>query len=103
MGPFVCVFAPTAIPPKKAPTAKLRHRANGEASGALPEMLFRFADLETASIDHFHEQVAQWLPRIIYAMVAADNLNPQKARILLMLALSQTSDIGDIRRMFTVY
>jgi type II secretory pathway component PulF len=43
----------------------------GEASGALPEMLFRFADLETASIDHFHEQVAQWLPRIIYAMVAA--------------------------------
>jgi len=36
-------------------------------------------------------------------MVAADNLNPQKARILLMLALSRTSDIGEIRRMFTVY
>jgi L-asparaginase len=36
-------------------------------------------------------------------MVAADNLNPQKARILLMLALGQTSDIGEIRRMFTVY
>jgi len=36
-------------------------------------------------------------------MVAADNLNPQKARILLMLALAQTSDIGEIRRMFTVY
>jgi L-asparaginase len=36
-------------------------------------------------------------------MVAADNLNPQKARILLMLALAQTSDIGAIRRMFTVY
>jgi L-asparaginase len=36
-------------------------------------------------------------------MVAADNLNPQKARILLMLALAQTRDIGEIRRMFTVY
>ena len=36
-------------------------------------------------------------------MVAADNLNPQKARILLMLALTRTSDIPEIRRMFTVY
>lgn len=36
-------------------------------------------------------------------MVAADNLNPQKARILLMLALTRTSDITEIRRMFTVY
>jgi L-asparaginase len=36
-------------------------------------------------------------------MVAADNLNPQKARILLMLALARTSDIAEIRRMFTVY
>jgi L-asparaginase len=36
-------------------------------------------------------------------MVAADNLNPQKARILLMLALTRTSDIIEIRRMFTVY
>jgi L-asparaginase len=36
-------------------------------------------------------------------MVAADNLNPRKARILLMLALTRTSDITEIRRMFTVY
>jgi L-asparaginase/Glu-tRNA(Gln) amidotransferase subunit D len=36
-------------------------------------------------------------------MVAADNLNPQKARILLMLALAQTRDIDEIRRMFTAY
>jgi L-asparaginase len=36
-------------------------------------------------------------------MVAADNLNPQKARILLMLALTRTSNITEIRRMFTVY
>jgi L-asparaginase len=36
-------------------------------------------------------------------MVAADNLNPQKARILLMLALTRTTDIIEMRRMFTVY
>lgn len=36
-------------------------------------------------------------------MVAADNLNPQKARILLMLALTRTSDVIEMRRMFTVY
>ena len=33
----------------------------------------------------------------------ADNLNPQKARILLMLALTRTSDPNEIRRMFTEY
>ena len=36
-------------------------------------------------------------------MVAADTLNPQKARILLMLALSKTSDLKEIRRMFAEY
>lgn len=33
----------------------------------------------------------------------ADNLNPQKARILLALALSVTRDLGEIERMFKVY
>ena len=32
--------------------------------------------------------------------VPGDNLNPQKARILLMLALTRTSDPQEIRRMF---
>jgi len=36
-------------------------------------------------------------------MIPADNLNPQKARILLMLALTRTSDPTEIRRMFTEY
>ena len=36
-------------------------------------------------------------------MVAADNLNPQKARILLMLALTRTREIGEIGRMFDAY
>ena len=36
-------------------------------------------------------------------MVAGDTLNPQKARILLMLALTRTRDINGIRRMFREY
>jgi L-asparaginase len=36
-------------------------------------------------------------------MVPADNLNPQKARILLMLALTRTRDLAEIRRMFAEY
>jgi L-asparaginase len=36
-------------------------------------------------------------------MVAADNLNPQKARVLAMLALTRSQDIGEIRRMFATY
>jgi len=36
-------------------------------------------------------------------IVAADNLSPQKARILLMLALATTNDIATIRRMFAEY
>jgi len=35
--------------------------------------------------------------------VVADNLNPQKARILLMLALTKTSDTRVIQRMFYTY
>jgi L-asparaginase len=36
-------------------------------------------------------------------MIPADNLNPQKARILLMLALTKTNDPTEIRRMFLEY
>jgi L-asparaginase/glutamin-(asparagin-)ase len=35
--------------------------------------------------------------------VVSDTLNPQKARILLMLALTKTSDSKDIQRMFYTY
>ena len=35
--------------------------------------------------------------------IPADTLNPQKARILLMLALTKTSDIKEIKRMFAKY
>jgi L-asparaginase type II len=33
----------------------------------------------------------------------ADTLNPQKSRILLMLALTRTNDLSEIRRMFSEY
>ena len=36
-------------------------------------------------------------------MIPADNLNPQKARILLMLALAKTRDLQEIRRIFSQY
>lgn len=35
--------------------------------------------------------------------INADNLTPQKARILLALALTRTSDPGEIKRMFATY
>jgi L-asparaginase type II len=37
------------------------------------------------------------------SMIPADTLNPQKARILLMLALTKTHDPKEIRRMFAEY
>ena len=46
------------------------------------------------------------IPRKEYdaeGMIPADNLNPQKARILLMLALTRTRDLKEILRMFTEY
>ena len=36
-------------------------------------------------------------------LIPADNLSPQKARILLMLALTKTSDVRELRRMFSEY
>ena len=36
-------------------------------------------------------------------MVAAEDLTPIKARILLMLALTKTDDAAAIQRMFTEY
>ena len=36
-------------------------------------------------------------------MIPGDNLNPQKARILLMLALTKTTDLHEIQRMFAEY
>ena len=39
----------------------------------------------------------------LLGMIPTDNLNPQKARILLMLALTKTRDPAEIARMFSQY
>lgn len=39
----------------------------------------------------------------VLGLIPADNLSPQKARILLMLALAKTSDFGEIARIFSQY
>jgi len=49
---------------------KLAFAHTGEQSGTLPEMLTRHAAIETEAIASFHEQLAAWLPRIVYALVA---------------------------------
>jgi general secretion pathway protein F len=41
----------------------------GEASGKLPEMLLRHTKAETESINGFLEQLAIWVPRVIYGLV----------------------------------
>ncbi len=43
----------------------------GEASGTLPEMLLRHAAFESDAINLFQEQLAEWLPKLFYACVAA--------------------------------
>ena len=42
----------------------------GEESGKLPEMLMRHAAMESEAIAAFYEQLAAWLPRIVYMLVA---------------------------------
>lgn len=41
----------------------------GEASGTLPEMLFRHAQMETAGLDLFYAQMAKWIPKVIYGLI----------------------------------
>jgi general secretion pathway protein F len=56
--------------PQLAGSSAMALIGTGEVSGNLPEMLFRFADMETAAIAHFNRQLAAWLPRIVYVLVA---------------------------------
>jgi len=42
----------------------------GEASGALPRMLLRHSESETAVIDRFDDLVVEWIPRLVYTSTA---------------------------------
>lgn len=44
--------------------------APGEASGTLPQMLFRYSEAETVAINRFDDLVAEWIPRIVYTSTA---------------------------------
>jgi general secretion pathway protein F len=44
--------------------------ASGEASGALPQMLFRYSEAQTAAINRFDDLVAEWVPRLFYTSTA---------------------------------
>ena len=46
-------------------------------------------------------QLLSWRWRRAFGQVPSDTLNPQKARILLMLALTNTNDAKEIRRIFS--
>lgn len=48
----------------------LAYIETGEASGTLPEMLFRYTTGEAVALQHAQQQITDWLPRIIYALVA---------------------------------
>jgi len=41
----------------------------GEASGALPEVLFKYSESETREINQFDDLVAEWTPRLAYTLV----------------------------------
>ncbi len=43
---------------------------SGDSAGALTDMLRRNQDLESKEIEAFDEQVANWVPRAVYAVVA---------------------------------
>jgi len=47
--------------------------------------------------------VTRWAEDEKYGFIAGDSLNPQKARILLMLALTKTNDPAVIQRIFNEY
>lgn len=53
---------------KDSPALALIH--TGEESGTLPAMLTRFCDMESSDIDSAHQQMADWAPRLAYALIA---------------------------------
>jgi general secretion pathway protein F len=44
--------------------------APGEASGTLPQVLFRYSEAETVAINRFDDLVAEWVPRVAYTSTA---------------------------------
>ncbi|MEZ5817880.1 MAG: asparaginase [Hyphomicrobiaceae bacterium] len=88
IGIVLAAFAPGLISPPEMVAAK-----EAVAAGVVV-----VASSRAGSGRVFHPQKSREA-----GLLVADNLNPQKARILLALALSQTTDRGEIARMFATY
>lgn len=56
--------------PMRGEDAVIELVRTGEASGTLPAMLWRHVEVETEAQTHFRDELAAWLPKIIYGMVA---------------------------------
>ncbi len=87
-GIVLAAFAPGLLSPPEMEAAK-----EAVAAGVVVVTSSRAGSGRT-----FHPQKSREA-----GLLAADNLTPQKARILLALALSQTSDKAEIARMFATY
>ena len=72
---------------------------------ALPkvDIVYSYADSTAVVAQALVKSGAKGLVYEPLQMIPADNLKPQKARILLMLALTRTHDLNEIARIFTEY
>ena len=89
------VFAGTGNGTLTAPEAAVVKEVNAMPAAARP-VLVRSSRVGNGRVT----PTAEYEPM---GLVAADTLSPQKARILLMLALTKTSDLKEIRRIFSEY
>ncbi len=90
----------------KAPGIVLASMGPGAAGQALSEALVEARNKGANVVVTTRAGAGRIIRTSVYrknGMVAGDNLSPQKARILLQLALTRTQDPEEIQRMFDTY
>ena len=90
----------------KAPGIVLASMGPGAAGQALSEALVEARQKGANVVVTTRAGAGRIIRTSVYrknGMVAGDNLSPQKARILLQLALTRTQDPEEIQRMFNTY
>ena len=90
----------------KAPGIVLASMGPGAAGQALSEALVEARQKGANVVVTTRAGAGRIIRTSVYrknGMVAGDNLSPQKARILLQLALTRTQDTEEIQRMFNTY
>ncbi len=78
-----------AVSPTGAPAPGMKEALNRAARSGIPVVYANRGG---------HDRLRTMLPEEPF--IAGDNLNPQKARILLMLALTRSKDFAEIQRIF---